>query len=976
MRNPIKLSPLFFLLMIFCYLFFVVTAQNTTEFFEVGVVLDLGTKVGKMGESCISMALSDFYAAHNYTTKLLLHTRDSNKDIVGATAAAVDLLKNVQVKAIIGPETSAEAKFLVDLGTKTQVPIISFSASSPSLSSTRTPYFVRTTLNDSAQVNAISALVRAFRWRQLVPIYEDTDYGKGLIPDLTDALQETNVRVPYRSVIPPDATDDHIAAELYKLMTMQTRVFVVHMFMTTLGVRLFKKAKEIGMVNEGYVWIVTDGMTNMLDTVNSTVIESMQGVVGVKPHVPRSRELETFRARWARKMLIESNPELSVFGLWAYDTVWALARAVNKIGKPKLGSIDKSKGIIDNSTDLASLGVSRVGPKLLDAIKGTRFRGLSGDFDLIHGQLKSPAYQIVNVVGKSWREIGIWRPENGISRDLSAVNEMYSTSKDDLKVVIWPGETTTVPKGWEMPTDGKKLKIGVPVKDGFSEFVKVERDSATNATRVTGFTIDVFNAVLGELPYALPYEFVPFEGPDGASAGTYNDLIYQVYLQKYDAVVGDATITANRSLYVDFSLPYTDSGVSMVVPIKDDNKKSAWVFLKPLSRNLWLMTGVAFILTGFVVWLLEHRINPDFRGPPSQQVGMIFWFSFSTLVFAHKERVIGNLTRFVVIIWVFVVLILTSSYTASLTSMLTVEQLLPTVTDVDELLKNGDFVGYQHGSFVLGLLKKLKFDESKLRVYNSPDEYADALSKGSGNGGVAAIFDEIPYIKVFLAQSCNRYTMVGPTYKTDGFGLAFPKGSPLVSDVSTAVLNVTEGPKMVAIEQAWFGPQSTCADSGTALHSNSLTLESFWGLFLIVGIAAALALLVFLISFLYKNRDVLLNGDDDRSFIQRLIDMVKHFDQRDLSSHTFRREGAGEGGVYEAKNAGVATPRVHPWQSPSSFSHSPVRNLVTDEDEGFTSSELQNSNRDVSVELTISIPVIEAPTPEITTEQSTYAEFK
>ena len=39
-----------------------------------------------------------------------------------------------------------------------------------------------------------------------------------------------------------------------------------------------------------------------------------------------------------------------------------------------------------------------------------------------------------------------------------------------------------------------------------------------------------------------------------------------------------------------------------------------------------------------------------------------------------------------------------------------------------------------------------------------------------GGGGVAAIFDEIPYIKLFLAKFCSMYTMVGPTYKTDGFG--------------------------------------------------------------------------------------------------------------------------------------------------------------------------------------------------------------
>jgi ionotropic glutamate receptor len=53
-------------------------------------------------------------------------------------------------------------------------------------------------------------------------------------------------------------------------------------------------------------------------------------------------------------------------------------------------------------------------------------------------------------------------------------------------------------------------------------------------------------------------------------------------MQKYDAVVGDTTIVANRSTYVDFTLPYSESGVSMVVLMKDNERNNFWIFLKPL----------------------------------------------------------------------------------------------------------------------------------------------------------------------------------------------------------------------------------------------------------------------------------------------------------------------------------------------------------------------------------------------------------
>ncbi|KAH0730268.1 hypothetical protein KY289_001456 [Solanum tuberosum] len=59
------------------------------------------------------------------------------------------------------------------------------------------------------------------------------------------------------------------------------------------------------------------------------------------------------------------------------------------------------------------------------------------------------------------------------------------------------------------------------------------------------------------LAYFVPYEYVPFAAPDGKSSG-------------------DTTIVSNRSQFVDFTLPYTESGVTMMVPIKDDNRDSAW----------------------------------------------------------------------------------------------------------------------------------------------------------------------------------------------------------------------------------------------------------------------------------------------------------------------------------------------------------------------------------------------------------------
>lgn len=135
------------------------------------------------------------------------------------------------------------------------------------------------------------------------------------------------------------------------------------------------------------------------------------------------------------------------------------------------------------------------------------------------------------------------------------------------------------------------------------------------------------------------------------------------------------------------------------------------------------------------------------------------------------EEVLSSLSRFVVIIWCFVVLILTQSYTASLTSLLTVQQLRPTLTDVNELIKSGMNIGFPKGSFVLGMLKEfIDFKPSQIKEFKNLQHLGELLA----NGEIVAAYDEIPYMKLFIAKHCSNYTMVGPTYKTDGFGFVSP----------------------------------------------------------------------------------------------------------------------------------------------------------------------------------------------------------
>ncbi|XP_004288908.1 PREDICTED: glutamate receptor 2.8-like [Fragaria vesca subsp. vesca] len=480
----------------------------------VGVVLKLNSPVGAMAENCMAMALDDFYTKQaHYQTRLFLLTRDSKNDVVSAALEALHLINKENVTAIIGPQSSAEAKFVIELGRTKHVPIISFSATSPSLSPSHNPFFIRSAFNDYAQVKAIAAIVGAYSWLEVVLIYEDTEYGNSLVPYLVDAFQQVGARVPNRSVIPLHSNDTEILKELDHLKSTRARIFVVHMT-ASLGSRFFFLASQSGMMTKGYGWIVTEGLSTLLYPVGSKAMQSMKGVLGVRPYIPMSKEVEDFVLRMKRFRF--RNPSningVNLFGLWAYDTVWALAMAVEKVGIANYSFT--TQNVSTSKVDLTSLGTGDMGQHLLEAILDSKFESLiSGNFRLVKGELEASTFEVFNVNGEKERIIGYWNQKKGLTRKLNGAAQL--DGRKTIKTPIWPGDTTKTP-----PT--KKLRIGVPVKHGFNEFLKVDEKN----NKISGFSYDIFIAVVKQLPFPIRYEFSTFDG-------TYDDLLYQIHLQAF-----------------------------------------------------------------------------------------------------------------------------------------------------------------------------------------------------------------------------------------------------------------------------------------------------------------------------------------------------------------------------------------------------------------------------------------------------------
>ncbi|KAE8726526.1 hypothetical protein F3Y22_tig00006666pilonHSYRG00071 [Hibiscus syriacus] len=823
---------------------------------HVGLIIDTQSWVGKIVYSCISMAITDFYGQNShYRMKLVLHTRDSEGDPLLLLSHALVLLESVKLDAIIVAENSVGLKILAELGSRVKIPVISL-------------------YNDSA---------------------------RQILSNVIASFEATSVRLALHVTLLASSTGEEIIEQLKKLMSLQTSVYVVHMS-AVLASRLFLNAERLGMISQGYAWIITDVITNFMNSMDAnfmnsmdaSVSKSMQGVVGFKPHIPASKELREFAARaTAAESVITRHPNI--------------VRQETRL-----------------NMNFTIIHTSQNGLMFIDEISQSRFKGISGCFQLTSCRLIPKEFKILNLF------------------ECYLAGRNYEHSK-------------------RLESTWQELRIGAPVNHGFSELINVIRDPQTKETTVNGFCVYVFKEAIKSLDYEVHYEFIPFVDAKGQPAGTHYDLI----LQNYDVVVGDLTIFFGFS-HVNFTMPYTDLGIGIVVP--KSNKSSLWIFLQPLTgrgirvggditispnleegsaRSVLLLIPEPFmsskrgeagqgILCTFccvVGWQLSVPVflNPRryWRGWQGFGYRMIFEFEEQTFIAMmnearerraklnagslnlpieiraekaldaifvccfgrdpieeedksllnimlrtvfptveqstiqklikdktikvaeggddadivpelkplskeaflrtalgwleiggvfFEEKLLSNLSKFVVIIWVFSVLVITSSYTATLASMLTVQRIQSSLRE--------DYVGSQ--SLFPDAIRNLKHENSRRMQYQSPEEYDDALRRGSKNGGVSAIIDEIPYLKVFLAKYPADYTMIKSKATAGGFGFVFPKGSPIVQDISGSILRLREEEKLQMMENKWFNnTDSIFTNQDSASNPIRLNLYSF-----------------------------------------------------------------------------------------------------------------------------------------------------
>ncbi|CAH8334967.1 unnamed protein product [Eruca vesicaria subsp. sativa] len=769
---------------------------------RVGLVLNLGSLEGKIVGSSVSIALSDFYANNNdYKTRVSLSVRNSQGEPLRALASAVDLLQTVGVEAIICGNSLQETKLLAEIGEKAGVPVISLN-SPASLSLRKYSNLIQVTHDSSSEARGITAFIHGFEWNSVALVYEDEDDWRESMQLMVDHFHENGVCIQSKVGFTVSSNEEVMMDQLRKLKDLGTTVFVVHLS-ELVATHLFPCAEKLGMMGEGFAWILTVKSMNSFHerTGHHFAKEAMEGVVGFRSYIPMSKELQNFTSRWRKSLAFEETAEfeitsLSISGVWAHDVAWALARAAEVTRMPNMSST------------------------LLEAITNCRFKGLSGNFQIKDKNYLSDKFEIVNLIGSGERRVGFWNSNGSFSNR----RHLSSSNNNNLETIIWPGMSSESPKGHTLgESKRKKLRVLLTSSNRFPKLVSWMTDPVTKKIIADGFCIQVFNASIRHFNYDV--EYVLWTG-----GPNYDNLAYTLSSQKdiYDMAVGDITITSNRSSYVDFTIPFTELGLGMVAP----KQSGMWVFFQPLTPDLWMTSAAFFVLTGIIVWLIERPENTEFQGSWSQQIGVMLWFGFSTLVYAH--------------IWVFAVLILTTSYTATLTSMMTVQQI--------RFNSNKDFIGHLSGSLIANAsLASTNINATNVRGLDNSTDYAKALL----NSSVAFIIDELPYLNVLLGEKPDHFLMVKPQITTNGFGFMFQKGDELVHLVSKEISELRTKGKLNEMAKAWFDNRLPYIIDDT---SEPINLYRFRGLFMITGGSSAFALAVILIIWLRDRWEDLMNS--------------------------------------------------------------------------------------------------------------------